>query len=203
MGFTGLVPSEYSSGGSTRRGYITKTGKRAPAHPAGRVCLVLPAPPYVGAELRKRHEGLPAETIARSWAAQRRLCGRFRRLVARKDIKTVVVTAIARELAGFLWGRDDRLTHEPIRERHVDRRGHAPKPATRRGTAVAGKIPVRTMAPASSGTQLVRGTILRITDFPVPIREHQSGGPPIHAASTRRAHPAARPPPLPQSSAQR
>jgi hypothetical protein len=40
---------------------------------------------------------------ARAWAAQLRLCGRFRRLAARKDSKNLVVTAIARELTGFLW----------------------------------------------------------------------------------------------------
>jgi hypothetical protein len=40
---------------------------------------------------------------ARAWAAQLRLCGRFRRLAARKDSKNVVATAIARELTGFLW----------------------------------------------------------------------------------------------------
>ena len=31
------------------------------------------------------------------------LPARFRRLAARKDSKNVVATAIARELAGFLW----------------------------------------------------------------------------------------------------
>jgi transposase len=103
MGFTGLVPSEYSSGGSTRRGHITKTGNEHLRTQLVESAWSYQHRPYVGAELRKRHEGLPAETIARSWAAQRRLCGRFQRLVARKDIKTVVVTAIARELAGFLW----------------------------------------------------------------------------------------------------
>jgi hypothetical protein len=41
--------------------------------------------------------------VARAWAAQLRLCGRFGRLAARKDSKNVVATAIARELAGFLW----------------------------------------------------------------------------------------------------
>ncbi|HZD02141.1 MAG TPA: hypothetical protein VFA46_18710 [Actinomycetes bacterium] len=41
--------------------------------------------------------------IARAWAAQLRLCGRFRRLAARKTSKNVVAAAIARELAGFLW----------------------------------------------------------------------------------------------------
>jgi hypothetical protein len=103
MGFTGLVPSEYSSGGSTRRGHITKTGNEHLRTQLVESAWSYEHRAYVDAELRKRHEGLPAETIACSWAAQRRLCGRFRRLVARKDIKTVVVTAIARELAGFLW----------------------------------------------------------------------------------------------------
>jgi transposase len=103
MGFTGLVPSEYSSGGSTRRGHITKTGNEHL-----RTQLVESAWSYqhrasVGVVLRKRQDRVPAETIARSWACQQRLCGRFRRLAARKNLKTVVVTAIARELAGFLW----------------------------------------------------------------------------------------------------
>lgn len=59
--------------------------------------------PAVGAGLRKRQQGLRPDTIARAWTAQLRLSGRFRRLAARKNVKAVVATAIARELAGFLW----------------------------------------------------------------------------------------------------
>ena len=59
--------------------------------------------PGTGATITKRQEGLPPEVVARAWAAQLRLCGRFRRLAARKTSKNVVVTAVARELAGFLW----------------------------------------------------------------------------------------------------
>jgi transposase len=102
-GFCGLVPSEYSSGGSTRRGHTTKTGN---AHL--RAQLVESAwsyqyRPAVGADLRQRQQGLDPQVLARAWAAQLRLCGRFRCLAARKDSKNVIVTAIARELAGFLW----------------------------------------------------------------------------------------------------
>ncbi len=102
-GFCGLVPSEYSSGTSTRRGHITKTGN---AHL--RAQLVESAwsyqyRPAVGIELRSRQQGLDPAVVARAWAAQLRLCGRFRRLAARKDSKNLVVTAIARELTGFLW----------------------------------------------------------------------------------------------------
>ena len=39
--------------------------------------------------------------VARAWAAELRLCGRFRHLAARKNTKSVV--AAARELSGFLW----------------------------------------------------------------------------------------------------
>jgi transposase len=46
---------------------------------------------------------LDPQVIARAWAAQLRLCGRFRRLAARKTSTNVVVAAIARELPGFLW----------------------------------------------------------------------------------------------------
>jgi hypothetical protein len=57
----------------------------------------------VGIELRRRQEGVPSDVVTRAWSAQLRLCGRFRRLSARKGSRNVVVTAVARELAGFLW----------------------------------------------------------------------------------------------------
>ena len=53
--------------------------------------------------MRKRQDGLPPEVLARAWGAQLRLTSRFRQLAARKNIKSVVAAAIARELAGFLW----------------------------------------------------------------------------------------------------
>lgn len=103
MSFVGLTVSEHSSGASVRRGRLTRTGNQQV-----RTQLIESAWAYqhraaIGLELRRRQEGLPAETLARSWAAQQRLCGRFRHLHARKNNKTVVVAAVARELAGFLW----------------------------------------------------------------------------------------------------
>jgi transposase len=103
MGFCGLVPSEYSSGTQTRRGHLTKAGN---AHL--RAQLVESAwsyqhRPSVGAEIARRQQGLPPEVVARAWAAQQRLSGRFRTLAARKHTKSIVAAAIARELAGFLW----------------------------------------------------------------------------------------------------
>ena len=102
MGFCGLVPSKHSSGGSTRRGHITKAGN---THL--RAQLVESAWPTSTGRSRGGDRpppgGLPPEVVARAWTAQLRLCGRFRRLAARKTSKNVVVTAVARELAGFLW----------------------------------------------------------------------------------------------------
>jgi transposase len=103
MGFCGLTPSEYSSGQRTRRGRITKTGN---GHLRAQLVESAWAYQYRAAatlELRRRQQGLPPEVIARAWTAQLRLCGRFRRLHARKQCRQVVVIAIARELAGFLW----------------------------------------------------------------------------------------------------
>lgn len=61
-----------------------------------------PAPPLAPPSTSAR-EGLDPEVVARAWAAQLRLCGKFRRLDERKTNRKVVVTAIARELAGFVW----------------------------------------------------------------------------------------------------
>jgi transposase len=102
-GFCGLVPSEYSSGTSTRRGHITKTGNAHLRAQPVESAWAYQHRPAVGVDLRERQQGLEPAVVARAWAAQLRLCGRFRRLAARKDSKNVVVTAIARELAGFLW----------------------------------------------------------------------------------------------------
>ena len=103
MAFTGLTPSEHSSGERTQRGGITHAGN---VHL--RTQLVESAWAYksraqVGPILRRRQAGLEPDTIARAWNAQVRLCGRFRRLDERKTNRNIVVTAVARELAGFVW----------------------------------------------------------------------------------------------------
>jgi transposase len=103
MGFCGLVPSEYSSGERTRRGHITHAGNLHLRTQLVESAWAYKARPAVGAQITRRHQDLPPEVIARAWKAQLRLCGRFRRLDARKTSRNVVVTAIARELAGFVW----------------------------------------------------------------------------------------------------
>jgi transposase len=103
MAFTGLVPSEHSSGLKQARGAITKTGN---AHL--RRVLIESAwhyrhHPFLGRSLRLRQQGAPPAAIAHAWAAQHRLHHRYRRLAGRGKPKQLIVTAIARELTGFLW----------------------------------------------------------------------------------------------------
>jgi transposase len=57
----------------------------------------------VGATIAARHRGVEPAVVARAWAAQVRLTTRFRQLATRKNIRSVVAAAVARELAGFLW----------------------------------------------------------------------------------------------------
>jgi transposase len=103
MAFVGLVPSEHSSGSKRALGGITKTGN---AHL--RRVLVESAwhyrhHPFVSATLRARQRGAPADAIACAWTAQQRLSRRYRRLAARGKPKQHIVTAVARELTGFVW----------------------------------------------------------------------------------------------------
>jgi transposase len=103
MAHLGLVPSEYSSGESIKRGGITKAGN---GH--ARKVLVEAAWAYrlqarVSRPLLKRQQELPDRICQIAWKAQLRLCARFRRLTAQGKAKQVVVTAIARELIAFLW----------------------------------------------------------------------------------------------------
>jgi len=103
MSFTGLVPSGHSSGDRAHRGNITKAGNSHLRAQLTEAAWAYQHRPSVGAHIRRRQEGLTPQTVARAWSAQLRLTGRFRALAARKNVKSVVAAAVARELAGFLW----------------------------------------------------------------------------------------------------
>ncbi len=103
MGFSGLIPSEYSSGDRSRRGTITKAG------PVGvRTALVEAAWAYhhrpgIGVTRSRRQTGASAEALARSWTAQQRLCAKYKKMTGHGKPPAVAVVAIARELAGVVW----------------------------------------------------------------------------------------------------
>lgn len=103
MAFCGLVPSEYSSGERTRRGHITHAGNLHLRTQLVESAWSYKTRPGLGPVIARRHAGLDPDIVARAWTAQLRLSRRFARLDARKTNRNVVVTAIARELAGFIW----------------------------------------------------------------------------------------------------
>ena len=103
MAYLGLIPSEQSSGDKQRKGSITKTGN---GHV--RKALIASAQAYrlparKTREILKRQEGVPDNICDISWKAQLRLCSRYRHLISRGKNTNVAKTAVARELAGFVW----------------------------------------------------------------------------------------------------
>ena len=103
MGYSGAVASEDSSGQRTRRGGITKAGNAHLRRVIVEAAWAYRYRPAVGAALRKRQATLSAEVKEIAWKAQHRLHGRYRALTARGKCKQQVVTAIGRELLGFMW----------------------------------------------------------------------------------------------------
>jgi transposase len=101
--YLGLVPTEYSSGGSRTQGGVTKTGNghvrrllvEAAWHHRPRYCP--------GATLRRRWEAASPAAAARGQQANRRLHARWQTFDARKKRSVVANAAIARELAGWCW----------------------------------------------------------------------------------------------------
>jgi transposase len=103
MAFVGLVPSEYSSGTKQARGAITKTGNAHVRRVLVEAAWHYRHHPFVGRALRLRQDGAPPVVIQQAWSAQQRLHRRYHRLASRGKLKQYVVTAVARELTGFLW----------------------------------------------------------------------------------------------------
>jgi transposase len=103
MAYLGLTPSEYSSGDRRRLGGITKTGN---GH--ARRVLIEAAKAYrhrakVSEQIQARQQQPPKAICDIAWRAQVRLCGRYRKLLARGKHPNIVTAAIARELVAFMW----------------------------------------------------------------------------------------------------
>lgn len=109
MAFTGLVPSEHSSGASVHRGPITKSGNHHVRRVLVEAAWTYRHRPNVGRALQKRGEGQPPEVIAYCWSAQLRLHARYHKL-SRRGHRNTAAVAVARELSGFTWGlMNDRI----------------------------------------------------------------------------------------------
>ena len=103
MGYVGLIPSEQTSGDHRRQGPITKTGNAHLRHVLIESAWHYQRQPRISKALRLRSMGVAPQVCAIAWKAQKRLHHRLQRLIGRGKNPGEAVTAVARELAGFVW----------------------------------------------------------------------------------------------------
>ena len=103
MGYSGAIPSEDSSGNRIRRGGITKSGNAHLRRIVVESAWSYRHRPAIGAKLRRRQEGVPAEITEIARKAQNRLHRRYMKLMAAGKDQRKTMTAIGRELLGFIW----------------------------------------------------------------------------------------------------
>ena len=110
MAYLGLVPSEHSTGDTIKRGPITKTGNRRARRMLVECAWSYRHPPRVGRAKQEKVAAAPPAVRQIAWKAQCRLHNRYRSLIRKGKLKTVANTAVARELAGFLWAVSREIT---------------------------------------------------------------------------------------------
>jgi transposase len=103
MAYLGLVSSEASTGDKVKRGPITKAGNRRARRMLVECAWSYQHPPRVSKEKQVKVDAVPQAVREIAWKAQCRLNRRYRALVRRGKLKTVAITAVAREFAGFIW----------------------------------------------------------------------------------------------------
>lgn len=112
MAYLGLVPREHSTGPTTRRGSMTKSGNGRLRRALVESAWSYRHRPAVKGDLAKRLDGMPANVQLLSWKAQERLHYKYRHLVFGKNKhKNVAVGAVARELTGFIWAVARTVEH--------------------------------------------------------------------------------------------
>ena len=103
MAYLGLVPSEQSTGDTIVRGPITKAGNRRARRLLIESAWAYRHPPRVGKDKQAKVAAAPRAVREIAWKAQHRLYARYRALTRKGKLKTVAITALARELAAFIW----------------------------------------------------------------------------------------------------
>ncbi|THB73776.1 MAG: IS110 family transposase [Desulfobacteraceae bacterium] len=102
MAYLGLVPSEHSSGLKSKKGSITKTGNGHVRRVLTEAAWAYRFKPKKSLQILRRQQGIPESICDIAWKAQLRLCNKYKALSNRK-VTQVAVTAVARELIGFIW----------------------------------------------------------------------------------------------------
>jgi len=111
MGYLGLVPSEASTGDTVKRGPITKAGNGRARRILVECSWSYQHPPRVGKEKQERVAAAPPAVREIAWKAQCRLTARYRALTRKGKLKTVAVTAVARELSAFIWAINRQIAN--------------------------------------------------------------------------------------------
>jgi transposase len=106
MGYLGLVPCEHSTGEKVKRAGITKAGNRRARRILVECSWSYRHPPRLGKDKLARVAAAPRAVREIAWKAQHRLAARYRALIRNGKRPTVAVTAVARELSGFVWAVD-------------------------------------------------------------------------------------------------
>jgi transposase len=153
MAYLGLVPSEHSTGRKRHMGAITKAGN---IH--ARTLLIEAAHSYRFPARVARHklaavDAVPEAVREIAWKAQTRLCQRYRRMVARGKLNQVVVTAIARELAGFVWSIACITSDPPAKTSVITTASDEVSPTSTGQSRAPRRQPLKTTtAPGTPGT---------------------------------------------------
>lgn len=103
MAHLGLVPSENSSGARRQRGEITKTGNGHARRVLIEASWSYRLPARKTAHLQRKAAKTTDAVREIAWKAQKRLCRRYWHLIHKGKLQVQACTAIARELAGFIW----------------------------------------------------------------------------------------------------
>jgi transposase len=119
MGYSGAVSREHSSGERIRRGAISKAGNAHLRRIVVEAAWAYRHRPAVGQTLAARQRHCTPTITAMAWKAQHRLHQRYARLIARGKCKQQTVTAVGRELLGFIWAIGVHVEREakvPVRQ---------------------------------------------------------------------------------------
>ncbi|HEY4338324.1 MAG TPA: IS110 family transposase [Steroidobacteraceae bacterium] len=103
MGYSGIASREHSSGPRIQRGAISKTGNAHLRRIVIEAAWAYRHRPGIGATLLARQRDQSEDIKAIAWKAQHRLHARYAKLLARGKPKQQVITAVGRELIGFIW----------------------------------------------------------------------------------------------------
>jgi transposase len=141
MSYVGLVPTEDSSGKRRRQGAVTKSGNSAARRALVEAAWQYRLPARVTPHIRQRQHDQPKAVTDLAWKAQQRLCGRYRSLVQGGKKTVVAVTAVARELVGFVWAVAIQIEGGKAHQATPPATGRAPQGEDRPAARLISKSP--------------------------------------------------------------